>query len=107
MNDYTCNVSLVVLDDGEYFIELNPNMQPAEAPGFLQQRWYVGVTTPGGYECIGSFERHAGDEWEASIDTSIDDNGSDSRRLGRFAQRLDAIVTLWTARHDALCRHRE
>lgn len=42
-----------ILDDGEYYIELNVNFPAADAPGFLQRRCYVGVTTPGGYECVG------------------------------------------------------
>lgn len=95
-----------VLDDGEFYIELNVNSPAREAPGFLQRRCYVGVTTPGGYECIGSFEREPAGGWSASIDIPYDEEAdSDSRRLGHFDERLDAIAALWGARRDAYCRH--
>ncbi len=98
---------LVVLDDGHYYIELNVNFQDeASAPGFLQRRCYVGVTTPGGYECIGNFERQPSGKWRASIDMVYDPRtGSDSKTLGSFGQRMDAIVALWGARRSAYCRH--
>ena len=97
-----------ILDDGEYYVELNDNYPPAEAPGFLQRRCYVGVTTPGGYECVGGFERNARGLWQASIDAAYDPTtGSDSRLLGQHRSRLDAIAALWSARRRALCRHRD
>ena len=77
------------------------------APGFLQRRCYVGVTTPGGYECIGGFERDARDLWHAKIDMPYNDiRDSDSLEVGAFSERLDAIVALWGMRHKAHCRHR-
>ena len=97
-----------ILDDGEYYVELNVNFPPAEAPGFLQRRCYVGVTTPGGYECVGGFAHNARGFWEASIDAPYDPaTGSDSRPLGKHRSRLDAIVALWAARRRALCRHKD
>jgi hypothetical protein len=97
-----------ILDDGEYYVELNVNYPPEDAPGFLQRRCYVGVTTPGGYECVGSFERNAAGNWQASIDAAYDPKtDSDRRRLGEYPTRLDAIAALWSARRDAFCRHRE
>ena len=97
-----------ILDDGEYYVELNGNYPPAEAPGFLQRRCYVGVTTPSGYACVGSFECSPRGTWQASIDAPYDPaTGSDSRSLGQHRSRLDAIVALWSARREALCRHRE
>ena len=97
-----------ILDDGEFYVELNGNVPPAQAAGFLQRRCYVGVTTPGGYECVGSFERNAAGHWQASIDAVYDPKtGSDNRPLGVHPTRLDAIAALWSARRDAFCRHRE
>ena len=97
-----------ILDDGEYYVELNVNFPASDAPGFLQRRCYVGVTTPGGYECVGGFERNARGLWQASIDAAYDPTtGSDSRLLGQHRSRLDAIAALWSARRRALCRHKD
>ena len=102
------NEGPVVLDDGLFYIELNCNYPSDEAPGFLQHRCYQGVTTPGGYECVGSFERDAQGQWRASVDAPYhEESGGDSRHLGSFADRLDAIATLWGARHGAHCRHKD
>lgn len=101
--------SAVILDDGEFYIELNANFGPGNAPGFLQRRCYVGVTTPGGYECVGSFGRcSVTGMWSASIDAPYDPRtDSDARLIGSYPRRLDAIVALWSARQLAHCRHRE
>src|ERR1019366_10017329 len=96
-----------ILDGGEYYVELNVNFPAADAPGFLQRRCYVGVTTPGGYECVGSFAQDPRGRWHASVDASYDPvTDSDSRSLGRHNSRMDAIVALWRARRQALCRHK-
>lgn len=98
----------VVLDDGRYYIELNGNYDVAEAPGFLQVRCYVGVTTPGGYECIGAFSRKVDGLWVADIAAHYDiATDSDVTVVGSYRDRLDAIVALWGRRHDALRRHVE
>ena len=97
-----------ILDDGEYYVELNVNYPPEDAPGFLQRRCYVGITTPGGYECIGRFDRSPRGTWQASIDAPYDPvSQSDTRSLGQHRSRLDAIAALWSARREAFCRHRE
>jgi hypothetical protein len=96
----------IILDDGLFYIELNCNYEPSSAPGFLHRRCAVGVTTPGGYECIGSFDQTIGGMWSASIDAIYDpETDSDATGLGDFDQRLDAIVALWSARRSAYCRH--
>lgn len=99
--------SLVILDDGRYSIELHANSPRARAPGFLRRRCYVGVTTPEGYECLGSFAQEFGSGlWVAAINALYDEaRDSDSRVVGRFPRRLDAIVALWGARGDAYQRH--
>lgn len=97
---------VVILDDGLFYVELNCNYGAAEAPGFLQCRCYVGVTTPGGYECIGSFDKRVDGGWRASVDLAYDAaTDSDNRELGVFSKRLDAIAALWGARHQAYRRH--
>lgn len=99
--------STIVLDDGEFYVELNCNYSAAVAPGFLQRRCPAGVTTPGGFECVGGFDRDSNGLWCASIDAAYDaTNDSDSKELGSYPERLDAIATLWARRHDAYCRHR-
>ena len=106
--------AIVVLDDGQFYVELCAelcaDLERSHAPGteggFLQRRCYVSVTSPGGYECIGSFGRSGDGCWEASIDAPFDPaTGSDRRRLACGTSRLDAVVAIWAARHDARCRH--
>ena len=97
---------VVILDDGAFYIELNCNYGTAEAAGFLQRRCYIGVTTPGGYECLGSFEMTLDGKWRASVDAPYSAaTDSDSRELGVFSHRLAAITALWGARHEAYRRH--
>lgn len=108
MSMSTINVTgdVVILDDGLFYVGLNCNYRSDDAPGFLERRCYFGVTTPGGYECIGSFNRGLDGSWTASIDVHYDAaTDSDARVLGRFSDRLDAIAALWGARHQAHCRH--
>ncbi|WP_321820856.1 MULTISPECIES: hypothetical protein [unclassified Burkholderia] len=96
----------MLLDDGEFYIERNCNYDAATANGFLQRRCAIGRSTPGGYECIGSYERNVVGEWTASINAAYDEGAdSDSRELGNFTTNLDAIAALWMARRDACCKH--
>ncbi len=96
----------LVLDDGQYFVELDGNYAACIAPGFLHRRCYVGVTTPGGYECIGAFGQNPRGVWHAIIDMPYNDlRDSTSLAVGGFDERLDAIVALWGIRHKAHCRH--
>jgi len=97
----------LILDDGEFYVELNEDFPVADAPGFLQRRCYVGVTTPDGYESVGRFDRDPHSGWHGCVDAPYDPStNSTSCSLGRFSNRMDAIVALWLARRDALCRHR-
>ncbi len=108
---------LVVLDDGEYYIELDASLAPeAVAPGFLKRRCYVSPTSPDGYECIGRFARNRRNHWMAEIDAAPEcpepgtedcSNGDGTRTLGVHAQRVIAIVDLWMHRRKAHSRHEE
>jgi len=81
--------SATILDDGDFYVELNCNDSSAAAAGFLQRRCYVGVTTPGGYECIGSFERDVLGRWRASIDAVYDEQtGSDKGGVSAHRMRI-------------------
>ena len=99
---------VVLLDDGEFYVELSGNHVAVLAAGFLQHRCYVGVTTPDGYECVGSFDRDSDGKWSARIDMPYDPRtNSDSRVVAKGVGWLDAIVALWMARREANCRHRD
>ena len=94
-----------ILDDGEFYVELE-SLEVADAPGFLQRRCRVGEKTPGGYECVGSFDCDSQGRWQALVVAPCDPiTGSDYRLLGQHLSRLDAIATLWGARSQALCRY--
>lgn len=102
---------LVVLDDGEYYIELDATLTTeAVAPGFLKRRCYVSPTSPDGYECVGRFALNRQNHWMAEIDVTADrpneyTNGDGTRTLGVYARRVTAIVDLWLSRRQAHCRH--
>lgn len=97
---------LMLLDDGEFYIERNCNGDEATTNGFLMRRRPVSLTTPGGSECVGGYERRASGDWRASINAPYDEESdSDCRELGVFGRNLDAIAVLWKARHDAYCKN--
>ena len=98
----------LVLDDGEYTVELAAGYLEREAPVLLLHRCYEGVTTPDGQECIGRVGRGEHGLWTASVQGRFDERrGSDARQLGWFVERNDAISALWQARRDAYCRHQQ
>lgn len=98
-------IDQIIIDDGSFYIELNGNYEADQAPGFLQRRCAYGTTTPGGYECVGSFQRRAG-QWSADVSAPYDPaTDGDCLSLGLFANRMDAIAALWKRRHEALCTH--
>jgi hypothetical protein len=98
---------LVLIDDGTFYIERNVNGDPATTNGFLLRRCATGVTTPGGYECVGGYACSVSGAWQASINAPYDESAdSDCRVLGDgFKTYLDAIAALWSARHEAFCKH--
>ncbi len=98
---------VVLLDDGEYYIEHNINYSIEQGNGFLLRRCTASLTTPGGYECIGGYERTAAGKWRASIDAPYSaERETDCEDIGAFDARLDAITALWKRRQDAYCRHK-
>lgn len=97
---------LILLDDSEFYIQRNRNSDTATGTGFLLRRCEVSAATPGGYECVGGYERCPTGEWRASITAPYDESSdSDCRELGRFGSNFDAITVLWKARRDAYCQH--
>lgn len=95
----------ILLDDGEFYVELNENQDPAQAAGFLHRRCSFGPTTPGGNECLGSFQMKAG-AWSADVNAPLDeDTDSDCMVVATGVSRLDAIAALWQSRSLALSTH--
>jgi len=97
---------LVLLDDGEYFVQHNINYPPTAGNGFLMRRCELSLTSPEGAECVGGYELKVDGKWLSDIHTYHDPRtDSDCRVLGRFDSRNDAIHSLWQHRHEALTRH--
>lgn len=97
--------SQIILDDGVFYVELNANYEDSEAPGFLHRRCAYGPTTPGGYECLGSFQKQSG-AWSADVNAPLDeDTDSDCIVVASGVSRLDAIAALWQSRSSALSTH--
>lgn len=95
-----------VKDDGEFYIVLNSNFPPEKANAFLQRRCAYGLTTPGGYECVGGADQRPNGKWRADVSAPYDEEtGSDVTPLGEFDAQQQAIDALWEGRHQALCIH--
>lgn len=96
----------IILDDGKFYIQLNVNYPAPNAPGFLLRRCAFGLTTPGGYECLGSFQKESDGSWSADVNAPYDeDTDSDCEMLTRKVSRLDAIAALWAGRANAYSVH--
>lgn len=96
----------VLLDDGVFYIQTVAAARSAAAAGFLHRRCYYGVTAPGGFESIGHFTTDEAGRWQARIDAPYDSLADDDTRpIGLYVDRVDAIVCLWRLRGMALCRH--
>ena len=92
----------IILDDGVFFIDLNCNHKPSEAPGFLERRCGYGPKSPGGYECVGGFEQALDGTWRADVNTPYDPaTDGDCRFVIEGVSRMDAIAALWRERHAA------
>lgn len=96
----------IILDDGNYYVQLNVNYEASNAPGFLHRRCGYGLTTPGGYEVLGSFQRAPDGKWSADVNAPLDEEtDSDCLVLVDGVSRLDAIAALWTGRTFAYSTH--
>lgn len=96
----------IILDDGKFFMSLNVNYEASIAPGFLSRRCALGPGTPGGYECVGSFQKSTDETWSANINAHCDpETDGDSEVVAKGVTRLDAIAALWTARTQAILSH--
>lgn len=91
----------IILDDGEYLVEVNVNCRQYAAPSFLQRRCAHSLHTPGGWECVRSFQLRPDQCWSAEVTTLPVDDDINCTELGRF----DAILALWQRRREAYCRH--
>ncbi len=93
----------IILDDGQYFVELNSNYPLKDAPGMLLRRRARSDTTPGGNECIGSFDKRLDGQWNADVTVPYDPvRDVECHVLAEGVDRMDAIVALWTGRRMAV-----
>lgn len=96
----------VLLDDGVYFIESNPAGGQGDGAGCLMRRCDRTPARGSAAECVGVYEPTPADKWRVSITTYYDARtDSETREVGTFENRLDAICTLWKSRHDAIGRY--
>ena len=93
----------VLLDDGEYFVRLDPRSSAAPEMAGVVLEWRSVVSTP---ERIGSAELQADQSWLARVAAPEADFPSGFEIVASAEDRLDAIVALWQHRHGAfLGRH--
>lgn len=98
----------VILDDGDYSVELHPGFAEVDAPALLRRQCYYGVTTPEGYEYVGRVELNNDGLWRATLAQKYDPRtDSDTFEVGNYKGRVFAIVAMWRTRDLAYCRHSE
>lgn len=98
----------IFIDDGTYYIQGNINGDRVDTNGFLHRRCPVSMTTPGGYDCPGGYQRDVHGKWVADINIDWDDQSqSDCKSVGTFNTRNEAIAALWAHRHEALPQARQ
>jgi hypothetical protein len=92
----------VVLDDGDYSVELHPGYPEATAPALLRRRCHHGVTTPDGFAYIGRVDLTSEGLWRANL-TQKDDPSTDSDtfEVGNYKGRVFAIIAMWRTRELA------
>lgn len=96
----------IILDDGKFYIDLNVNYESSTAPGFLSHRCALGPATPGGFECVGGFQKSTDGTWCANINAHYDsETDGDSEVVTQGVTRMDAIAALWSARNQAPLSH--
>jgi hypothetical protein len=96
----------VLLDDGQFLVVLDVNQSADMANGYLKRRCFVGPSTPEGTACVGNFVQEPSGRWCATINAPYDlRSDSDCTVVATGAARLDAIIDLWHARHDAYFDH--
>jgi hypothetical protein len=92
----------VLLDDGEFVVVSAAGDGLRRCAGFLERRCGLSAETPNGLECLGAFVQRTDGAWEARISTPIDAaSGTDCKVVAASNDRLDAVVALWQARHQA------
>lgn len=96
---------VVLLDDGEFYIETHPDYPLLDAPGALYRRCgRNGRGLAPDAECIGSFDMHPDTTWSASINTPSEVGGTATTVVMDVMSRVHAIVVLWHARREAFFR---
>ena len=91
-----------LLDDMDYQVVLDDRRSPDIADGVLERRCLTSSSTPAGSACVGGFEMQRDGTWTAWVAApSATQSGADRRIVTAGVERMDAVVVLWRARHDA------
>jgi hypothetical protein len=89
----------LLLDDGTYFVQLDPERRVDEevAVAYLGRRGIGGDT-----QLVGSVEMQTDGRWRASVATDPAQDSQGYRRVTSDREnRFDAIVALWQNRSEA------
>lgn len=93
---------LVLLDDGDCYIEHNLHCALNAGNGFLERRYADDRRVQTSQLLIGGYEHIADDCWQAMLLCSPDGHPK-TKLLGSFSSRNEAIANLWLARHEVSC----
>jgi hypothetical protein len=95
-----------LLDDMVYLVVLDDRRSPDIADGVLERRCLTSSSTPAGSAGVGGFAMLRDGTWTAWISApSATQSGADRRIVATGVERMEAVVALWRARHDAYFNH--
>lgn len=92
----------ILLDDGLFFIQHDPNMPADRRGGVLRKHCTKSERFPAGIESIGAYRQQTDGLW--SVNITILPGGStvpERKTLGAHKDPMDAISQLWLSRFKA------
>lgn len=94
---------LVLLDDGECYIEQYLYCALNAGNGFLERRYAGDRRVQTSQVLLGGYEQVADGRWQAMRLCSTDGQAR-TKLLGSLSTRNEAIATLWLARHEVFAQ---
>lgn len=93
---------LILLDDGDFFIEHNPACCFDSGGGWLQRRWPNDLSRHNAHQVLGTYQKSEDGLWLAVLSPAPGGNEVAENQT-KHSTRNRAIASLWLNRHKATC----